>query len=101
MKDCTYPFFVHQFVFSFLYGFWYVIAVKKATFNLETNTIFGIFLHFFKSFPSGEYYTAYPFVTDISGIILPTPVHTYFYFIHNTFYFNCLFPACLHKILFK
>lgn len=83
MKDCTYPFFVHQFVFSFLYEFWYFIAVKKATFNLETNTIFGIFLHFFKSFPSGEYYTAYPFITDISGVILPTPVHTCFYLVHN------------------
>ena len=88
MEDCAYPFLVLQFVFSFLYGFWYVVAVKKATFDLETDTIFGIFLHFFKSFPSGEHYTAYSFITDISGVIFTTPVYTYFYFVHNTFFFQ-------------
>lgn len=88
MENCTYPFLVHQFVFSFLYGFWYVVAVKKATFDLETNTIFGIFLHFFKSFSSGEHCTTYPFITDISGVILPTPVNHYLYLFHNTMLFQ-------------
>ena len=58
-------------------------SAGSAYVNLETNTIFGIFLHSFKSFSSGEHCTAYPFVTDISGIILPTPVHTCFYLVHN------------------